>query len=89
MKKKEDHIEIRVKNIADFIIESGATVRKTAMIFGVSKSTVHRDIKVRMPKSISEENLEIINDIMAHNFKMKNIRGGLATRKKYREMEAA
>ncbi|MCX7951886.1 MAG: sporulation transcriptional regulator SpoIIID, partial [Clostridiales bacterium] len=46
----KDYIEERVLEVAKYIIESRATIRKTAKMFGVSKSTVHKDITERLPK---------------------------------------
>lgn len=78
----KDYIEERAINIANYIIESNATVRQTAREFGVSKSTVHKDITDR---------LELINPILSRqvrkvldvNKSERHIRGGLATREKY------
>ena len=78
----KDYIEERALDIADYIIQKNATVRQTATIFGVSKSTVHKDVTERLPK---------INPLMAGRVKWvldtnkaeRHIRGGKATRLKY------
>lgn len=46
----KDYIEERVLEVANYIISSKATIRKTAKVFGVSKSTVHKDMTERLPK---------------------------------------
>lgn len=77
-----DYIENRVKEAAKYIIDSKATIRKTAKVFGVSKSTIHKDITERLPKInslIAEEAQKVIND----NLSKRHIRGGEATKLKY------
>ena len=46
----KDYIEDRVLEVAKYIIESKATIRRTAKVFGVSKSTIHKDMTERLPK---------------------------------------
>lgn len=80
-----DYIENRVKEAAKYIIDSKATIRKTAKVFGVSKSTIHKDITERLPKInslIAEEAQKVIND----NLSKRHIRGGEATKLKYMEV---
>ncbi|MBR2916682.1 MAG: sporulation transcriptional regulator SpoIIID [Clostridia bacterium] len=75
-------IEERTVNIAHYIIDSRCTVREAAKKFGISKSTVHKDITERLPKLnrvIYEETRKILNE----NREERHIRGGLATREKY------
>ena len=79
----KDYIEDRAVEIAYYIIESGATVRQTAKKFGISKSTVHKDVTERLLQinpSLAGEARKIL-DI---NKEERHIRGGLATREKYR-----
>ncbi|MGN8887674.1 sporulation transcriptional regulator SpoIIID [uncultured Blautia sp.] len=79
----KDYIEERAVEIAYYIIESGATVRQTAKKFGISKSTVHKDVTERLLQinpSLAGEARKIL-DI---NKEERHIRGGLATREKYR-----
>ena len=79
----KDYIEERAVEIAYYIIESGATVRQTAKKFGISKSTVHKDVTERLLQinpSLAGEARKIL-DI---NKEERQIRGGLATREKYR-----
>lgn len=75
--------EERAIQLAQYLVETGATVRQTAAKFGVSKSTVHKDITERL------YHLNLPLYTQAHEVLMKNkeerhIRGGMATRKKYR-----
>ena len=75
--------EERAIQLAQYMIENGATVRQTAAKFGVSKSTVHKDITERL------YHLNLPLYTRAHAVLMKNkgerhIRGGMATRRKYR-----
>ena len=76
------YIETRVLNIADYIIETGATVRAAAGVFGVSKSTVHKDIT---------ERLRTINKALAEKVaaEERHIRGGRATYLKYHHDDEA
>lgn len=82
------YIENRVLSIADYIIETGATVRAAARVFGVSKSTVHKDITERL-RQINRNLGEQVAVILEQNKDERHIRGGMATRKKYlhREIE--
>ncbi|GAA0728194.1 sporulation transcriptional regulator SpoIIID [Clostridium malenominatum] len=82
----KDYIEERVLEVANYIISSKATIRKTAKVFGVSKSTVHKDMTERLPKI----NPEIANEakiIMDYNKSERHIRGGKATKMKYKTIE--
>ncbi len=79
----KDYIEERVLEVAKYIIDSKATIRKTARLFGVSKSTVHKDITERLPKinpSVAKEAREILELNKAE----RHIRGGRATKLKYK-----
>lgn len=78
----KDYIEERALEIANYIIENKATVRQTAKQFGVSKSTIHKDVTERLSQinpSLAAEARKVL-DI---NKSERHIRGGLATRKKY------
>lgn len=75
--------EKRALNLAYYIIQTKSTVRKTAMVFNISKSTVHNDITKKLPK-ISRELYTQVDKIMKENFRIKHIRGGEATRQKYK-----
>lgn len=78
----KDYMRNRVLEIADFVIQTGATVRKAAKEYGVSKSTVHKDMTERLPK-INPEIAERVKKILDHNKAERHIRGGRATKRKY------
>ena len=74
--------EQRAESLGRYIIESKSTVRATAKKFGISKSTVHKDLRERLPlinSSLSED----VNRILDFNKSERHIRGGLATKRKY------
>lgn len=78
----QDYIQKRVMQISNYILESGSTVRATAGVFGVSKSTVHKDITERLPL-INEMVAARVRDILENNKAERHIRGGEATKQKY------
>lgn len=76
------YIEERAIKIANYIIEQNATVRQTAREFGISKSTVHKD----MTERLSELNPALaiqVRKVLDVNKSERHIRGGLATKEKY------
>lgn len=79
----KDYIEERVLEIARYIIDNNATVRSTAKIFNVSKSTVHKDVHERLLR-INRDLYGKCNIVLEKNKAERHIRGGLATREKYR-----
>ncbi|MBU5676607.1 sporulation transcriptional regulator SpoIIID [Alkaliphilus sp. MSJ-5] len=81
----KDYIEKRAIEIANYIINEGATVRQTARIFGVSKSTVHKDVTERLPK-INPLMANQVKDILDANKAERHIRGGKATKMKYKSI---
>ena len=81
----KDYIEKRAVEIASYIINEGATVRQTARIFGVSKSTVHKDVTERLPK-INPLMANQVKDILDANKAERHIRGGKATKMKYKSI---
>lgn len=82
----KDYIEERVLEVAKYIIESKATIRKTAKIFGVSKSTIHKDMTERLPK-INPQIAKEAKSILDYNKAERHIRGGKATKMKYKTLE--
>lgn len=78
----EDNIEIRVRELAVYIIETGATVRAAARKFGISKSTVHKDLSQRLPE-YDRLLYQQVRNVLDLNKQERHIRGGQATRKKY------
>ena len=79
----KDEIILRVREIGEYIAATGATVRAAAKRFGISKSTVHKDMAVRL-KKIDGELYKKVADILAFNRSERHIRGGMATKKKYK-----
>lgn len=78
-----DTIDERACALAVYIIETGATVRAAANHFGISKSTVHKDLQNRLPKC-DPLLYDQVRKILELNKQERHIRGGLATRKKYK-----
>lgn len=68
--------------LAQYIIKTKATVRRTAMVFNISKSTVHNDVSRRL-KYIDIGLYNQVKLVLESNFNEKHIRGGLATKNKY------
>ena len=78
-----DTIEKRACEAAVYMIETGATVRAAARHLGISKSTVHKDLTQRLQKThpgLSEQ----VREVLDRNKQQRHIRGGLATRRKYK-----
>ncbi len=82
----KDYIEQRAVEIANYIIETNATVRQTAKQFGISKSTVHKDVTERLSQLNPTLAMEA-RKILDINKSERHIRGGLATKEKYLHME--
>lgn len=78
----KDYIEERAIGIANYIVENNATVRQTAKEFGVSKSTVHKDVTERLSQ-INPVLAKEARKVLDINKSERHIRGGLATREKY------
>ena len=78
----KEYIEERAIGIANYIIESNATVRQTAKAFGVSKSTVHKDVTDRLMQ-INPALAKQARQVLDVNKSERHIRGGLATKEKY------
>ena len=77
-----DTIEERACALAVYIIETGATVRNAAKHFGISKSTVHKDLSQRLPQ-YNKTLYQQVRQVLNLNKAQRHIRGGLATRRKY------
>lgn len=78
-----DTIEQRACKLAVYMIETGATVRAAARHFGISKSTVHKDLQQRLPRCNRSLYLQV-RKVLELNKQQRHIRGGMATRKKYK-----
>jgi putative DeoR family transcriptional regulator (stage III sporulation protein D) len=77
-----DYIVERVIEEGKFIVLNGATVRRTAAYFGISKSSVHKDVTERL-KDIDLDLYKKVRKVLKKNLSERHIRGGMATRKKY------
>ena len=79
-----DTIDQRACELAVYMIETGATVRNTAQKFGISKSTVHKDIQTRLPRC-NRMLYEQVRAVLDINKSERHIRGGLATKRKFQK----
>lgn len=79
--------EERAIELAEYIIDNNATVRQAAAVFGVSKSTVHKDVSERL-KMLAPLLYERCRRVLDTNKSQRHIRGGLATREKYADIRA-
>ena len=77
------NMEERAQELALYIIENKTTVRAAAQKFGISKSTVHKDLSERLP-AINRNLYQQVKEILNENKAERHIRGGIATRKKYK-----
>lgn len=78
-----DYIKERTIRIGHYVIETKKTVRMIAKEFGVSKSTVHKDLTERLPE-INAELAKQVKEVLDYHKSVRHIRGGEATRKKYK-----
>ena len=81
----QEYIQKRVLEICAYILETQATVRQAASVFQISKSTVHKDMTERLP-SLDRALARQIKAVLEHNKAERHLRGGEATRKKYKEL---
>ena len=79
----KDTIEMRACKLAVYMIETGATVRSAAGHFGISKSTVHKDLTQRLSRS-NPALYQEVRKILERNKQERHIRGGMATKRKYK-----
>lgn len=77
-----EYIRERCLTIAAYMLENQATVRQAAAKFGVSKSSVHKDMGERLPH-ISQTLAAQVGHLLAYNKAVRHLRGGAATREKY------
>ena len=82
-----DTIAQRVLELAVYMIETGATVRMAAKHFGISKSTVHKDLSQRLPQYNKRLYFQV-RDILETNKAQRHIRGGLATKRKFEQIKS-
>ena len=83
----KNYIEQRVLEIANYCLNNNATVRESAKRFGISKSTVHKDITERLPE-LNHELYEEVKKVLETNKAERHLRGGEATKRKYLEMRS-
>lgn len=81
-----DTMEQRACSLAVYMIETGATVRAAARHFGISKSTVHKDLSQRLPQC-HPALYQKVRQVLDTNKQQRHIRGGMATRQKYKGMK--
>ena len=74
----------RCEALAQYVIETGATVRATAAYFGISKSTVHKDLTEKLIH-INKNLQSSVKAVLAHNKSERHLRGGEATKRKYEQ----
>ena len=86
VKYMKDYIEERALELARYITETGSTVRNAARKFRVSKSTVHKDITERLLE-INPPLAAQVKTVLDNNKAERHIRGGIATREKYRKQK--
>ncbi|MEY8404638.1 sporulation transcriptional regulator SpoIIID [Oscillospiraceae bacterium 44-34] len=77
------NMEERAERLALYILENRATVRSAAQKFGISKSSVHKDLSERLPAFNRTLYLQV-KEVLEQNKAERHIRGGIATRKKYK-----
>ena len=77
-------VQTRVTGAARYILKTGATVRACAEVFGVSKTTIHKDMRERLPE-LSPSMARRVDAVLRKNRDERHIRGGQATREKYRK----
>lgn len=83
----KEKMEERACDLAVYMIENRATVRAAAKKFGISKSTVHKDLSERLPL-YNRQLYTQVKEILDINKAERHIRGGIATRKKYKGEQA-
>ncbi|NLJ75746.1 MAG: sporulation transcriptional regulator SpoIIID [Peptococcaceae bacterium] len=81
----QDYIQRRVLDICSYILRTKATVRQAAQVFKVSKSTVHKDMTERLP-SLNKQLAKEIKAVLEYNKAERHLRGGEATRRKYKDL---
>lgn len=79
----KDTVEDRAVELGEYIVQNQATVRSAAQVFGISKSTVHIDVARRLER-INPSLYREVREVLDVNKAQRHIRGGLATREKYK-----
>lgn len=81
-----EEVRLRVEQAAAYILRTGATVRACAVRMGVSKTTIHKDMRSRLPL-LDAQKSEQVDAILKKNLEERHLRGGDATRRKYLELK--
>lgn len=81
-----EDIAARVMSVCKYIVESGCTVREAADVYGVSKSTIHKDCTERV-RELDIVLFDQVRDVLEHNLAIRHLRGGAATKKKFSHFE--
>ena len=80
-----DSVRLRVMRAAEHILETGATVRACAAKFGVSKTTIHKDVRERLPRMDAQLGAQV-DEVLRRNLRERHLRGGDATRRKFQAL---
>ncbi len=80
-------VDDRAAMLGEYIVKNKATVRRAAKQFGVSKSTVHKDVAERL-RHVDMRLYKEVRDVLAVNKAQRHIRGGMATKRKYERQNA-
>jgi len=83
-----EEVQLRVMQAAEHILETGATVRACAARFNVSKTTIHKDMRDRLP-TLDGELHRAVDAVLKRNLEERHLRGGAATRRKYRNLNGS
>jgi len=78
-------IEERIIKLANYLVDNKCTVRYAAKKFGISKSTVHKDLTTRLSK-VNKPLFYKVREVLDENKMQRHIRGGLATKEKYQKI---
>ena len=79
-------VQLRVVEAAKYILKTGATVRACAEAFGVSKTTIHKDMRERLPE-LSPAMARLVDAVLNKNRAERHLRGGQATKEKYQRQK--
>ena len=82
----KNYIEERAREVGDYILSTNSTVRQTARVFGVSKSTIHKDMTERLVE-LNPQLASQVQTILESNYAVRTIHGGMATKMKYLQMQ--
>ena len=82
----KDYIEKRAVLLGEYIAETKATVRDAAKVFGISKSTVHKDVTSRL-YSFDAVKAKKVSEVLEFNLSERHLRGGNATKQKYLKLK--